>query len=204
MSERDRELMIMAVNVNGRMRRFEMMGLPAELQDEIIEGLDTRQLTFSKAEQKLAEAGFTLSRESIRRWYEAILAGRRQDNANAAYQNAMAQLAEMGSITKGVEALTAVTIRQLIAGMEDGSIPMDGKTLVKVTTILAKTLTKLNVGGTAKPVGGQVIDQQNELPPQKVGQIKGIFGLDNPLMAQIDDPEPGSEDGPRLNADAED
>jgi hypothetical protein len=77
MLEDHRELMVSAVSESRRIRQLGFMRLPVDLQNEVIERLDRREISFRQASKICEENGHYMNREAIRAYYKALTIERR-------------------------------------------------------------------------------------------------------------------------------
>jgi hypothetical protein len=130
-SEDDRQLMTNTVTENGGLYKYQFMKLPAELQDLITEGLDTRQMTLADAGRLAQGEGFQITAESIRRYYKRLLAMRRNSEVRNAWLRAADILREQGADRILQMFLTAM-MSHLVAGVENGEIDFPTKDFLKL------------------------------------------------------------------------
>ncbi|MCE5333767.1 MAG: hypothetical protein LLG06_04175 [Desulfobacteraceae bacterium] len=182
MSEEDRQLMINSGNPNtGAMRKYSFMKAPAELQAEIIDGLDSRRLTFNEAAKVCLQSGFEISGESIRRFYTGLLATRRSDSFSSAWKKAADVLREMGNGDKVIETFMAYMTSQMMAGIELGQIEFPVKEFMKFMETFPVFLAKMGQlpgfmpGGNAKKVPGSVVSPVSD--KGKLQIRKDVYGF---------------------------
>lgn len=73
----DQAIMASAIGCNGNLHRFDFMKLPHEIQNRVVENLDNKTMTLEQASNYISEHGYSLSHESVRRYYNALLTQRR-------------------------------------------------------------------------------------------------------------------------------
>lgn len=111
--------------------RFAFLGLPEELQDEIIEGLDGHTLTLEAARDALAERGYKLSHEAVAAYYRAVRRERRLYEAEQEFRRIAADFASQ-PLEEGFKSLANLMIAMAHVGLADGSIKIKDIDLGKV------------------------------------------------------------------------
>jgi len=145
--------------------RFHFLQLPEELQDEIIDGLDSGKLTLEAARDLVADRGYSLSHEAIASYYRAVRRERRLVEINSEVTRLIARFAEAPA-KENLEALLNMVISTALVGLADGN--------VRVKDIdLAKMFKVLKTSGS-QPGGGE---------PAAADKSGG--GLSDDLVAQI-------------------
>ena len=141
MSEADRELMTNTTTEAGGLYKYQFMKLPPELQDEITEGLDTRQITLAQAERIAKGGGYQISGESVRRYYKRLLTMRRNSEVRNAWLRAGDALREMGA-DKVLQTFLTYMMGQLMGGVESGQIDFPVKDFLKLLGDIPEQLAK--------------------------------------------------------------
>ncbi len=101
--------------------KFHFLGLPEDLQDEVIEGLDSQKLTLEAASDLISERGFSLSHEAVAGYYRAVRRERRLHDMNQAVTRVMAEFAE-NPIEDNLKSLISMVIATAMLGLADGKV----------------------------------------------------------------------------------
>ena len=153
MSEADRQLMTNMVTENGGLYKFQFLKMDPDLQDLIIEGLDTRQMTLAEAGKLAVSEGFQITPESIRRYYQRLLSNRRNSEVRNAWIMAGDRLREMGA-DKVLQMFLTYMMGQLMGGVEAGQIDFPVKDFLKLLGDIPEQLMlaqqSANANGNAK------------------------------------------------------
>jgi hypothetical protein len=131
-----RELLLSAA----RKCRSAFLQLPEKLQDEIIDGLDSGELTYREAEKKIAQAGFDLSYNAIYNLHKTLRRERRlfllRDNLKE-----LMNFADMDP-DKNAKALLNLTLVSAIQGLADGEIGIRDLDLARMMAATGKEITR--------------------------------------------------------------
>ena len=141
MSEADRQLMTNMVTENGGLYKFQFLKMDPYLQDLIVEGLDTRQMTLAQAGKLAQDEGFQITAESIRRYYQRLLSNRRNNEVRNAWTKAGDILREKGADTV-LQMFLTYMMGQLIGGVETGQIDFPVKDFLKLLGDIPEQLMK--------------------------------------------------------------
>ena len=166
-----REIMGEFRHNDGRPAQMAFMDLPVDLQDEIIEGLDQCAITTANASAMVKEAGYSLSGESIRRYYAILKTQRSFWEFGHIVKTVMQYYSEIDSKTALTALLNMVTTT-LLNGIANGSIEfkaVDPAKLIDCLAGLTETLKGLKKPGMGAPLN---------ITPEKKKQIREeIYGL---------------------------
>ena len=157
----------------GGLYKYQFMKLPPELQDEITEGLDTRQITLAQAERIAKGGGYQISGESVRRYYKRLLTMRRNSEVRNAWLRAGDALREMGA-DKVLQTFLTYMMGQLMGGVESGQIDFPVKDFLKllgdIPEQLAKSLSGPGAGSAAE--GGKKKEVVDVTPISREAKLK--------------------------------
>lgn len=101
--------------------KFAFLGLPEDLQDEIVEGLDRRTLTLEQASALLDARGYTLSHEGVASYYRAVRRERRLREVNDEFTRMISGFAEMPT-DQGLRSLLNLALATAARGLADGKV----------------------------------------------------------------------------------
>jgi hypothetical protein len=146
--ESDRALMTNTTTENGGLYKYEFMKLPPELQDLIVEGLDTRQITLAKAGKMAQDEGYQITAESIRRYYKRLLSMRRTSEVRNAWLRSADILREQGA-DKIFQMFITFMMSHLIGGVETGEIDFPTKEFLKLMGDIPQQLAMLQTPANA-------------------------------------------------------
>lgn len=109
-------------------RKLSFLQLPEDLQDEIMDGLDSGSLTLEAARDLAASRGFAISHEAIARYHRAVRAERRVRESREQLSRAVREMA-LGSesLEDSIQALVRMAV-----GMAMQRIAEDGMELKPV------------------------------------------------------------------------
>jgi hypothetical protein len=155
--------------------RFAFLSLPEDLQDEIVEGLDSRTITLEEASALVKTRGDSLSHEAIAGYYRAVRTERRLVEVN---QELSRVIAEFASKPQGeaLEGLCNLVIAMAASGLADGSVGIKDVDLPK----LVESMGKAKGGAAADPKPGETVAAQKSpgYSSQTVDAIKrDILGI---------------------------
>lgn len=122
-----RDIMALAVSASGNPFKSNFMKAPAELQDEIMDGMDTGTMTSLEGYQKLQKARvFGVSAMTIQRYYNLFCHQRQLfdlDNIVVSLMNRYVSIDARSMATAVFNMLTS----QILQGISDGSIKWKSK-----------------------------------------------------------------------------
>jgi hypothetical protein len=118
--------------------RFAFLGLPEDLQDEIVEGLDGRTLTLLEASALVKSRGHSLSHEAIAGYYRAVRTERRLLEANQELSRVIAEYASKPQ-KEALEGLTNLVIAMAASGLADGSVGIKDINLPKLIESMGRS-----------------------------------------------------------------
>ena len=163
--------MLTAATATGRPHRLNFMKLPPDLQDEIVEEIDSRNLTFKQAEKVCKEKGYPICHEAIRHYYKALTHARRAYEANNALVTAIRSF-EHFSTEESLKALLKLMIGITAQGMLEGKIVVKEIDVAKFTGSLLEALEAKSVKQDGQP------ENQTELNEEAKRRIrKEVYGL---------------------------
>jgi hypothetical protein len=166
------DLVQLAIEHDGLKMRPEFMKLPQELQDTIIEKLDAGEISNFDASRMIKEAGYSLSHESVRKYYFLVCTQRRRFELDYIVLSMSKKYNEMGSdqALKALLNLVATQVSQLVI---QGDIHITGKDLSKLITALKDLNDSIGSNRSMRRVDGETIDIEEEAQ-RKVREIYGI------------------------------
>jgi len=138
-----RDLMLSAV----KMVKFNFMELPEALQDEIVDGLDSRSLSLNDAVRLLVSRGFKLSNASIGRYYAAVRRERRLSDASRNLERIIEGFANQ-PCEETLKSLTNLIVAMAAVGLADGKIGIKDIDLAGVLQAMRRS------GAAAEPSQG--------------------------------------------------
>lgn len=112
-----RELILSAVKKS--MSSFLL--LPEALQDEVIDGLDSRSLTLDQAVQLVQSRGFKLSRTALSEYYRAVRRERRLHGASRNLERIVEGFANQ-PYEETLKSLTNLVVAMAALGLAEGTI----------------------------------------------------------------------------------
>jgi len=112
-----RELMLSA----RKKARFGFLGLPEELQDEVIDGLDGQTLGLVEASALVKARGHSLSHEAIAGYYRALRIERRLMESQASIGRVIAEFAGKPR-DEGLDGLINLALATAVSGLADGTV----------------------------------------------------------------------------------
>lgn len=101
--------------------RHAFLGLPEDLQDRVMDGLDRQELTLEAAEDLIKAAGFPLSHQAVANYYECVRVERRLHANNETLTSAISQFKDQ-PVEDNLRALANVLMSAAVAGVGNGSI----------------------------------------------------------------------------------
>ncbi|MEN6439437.1 MAG: hypothetical protein ABFD97_12760 [Syntrophobacter sp.] len=134
--------MILSAN---RKVKFHYLGLPTDLQDEIIDGLDAQSLTTVTAAALVKDRGYSLSHTAIATYYKAVREERRLFEINQALSRVISEYADR-PFEDGLRSLLNVIIAATAAGLADGTVGIKDVDIAR----LLKALPIANPGTSEK------------------------------------------------------
>lgn len=112
-----------------RKAKFEFLGLPEDLQDEIIESLDRRSLTLREASALVKRRGYSLSYVAISSYYRAVRIERRLlENTRAIYASLLSFVAGKPQ----EEAIRSLGTAVIASALAQGSVNIKDIDLVEL------------------------------------------------------------------------
>jgi hypothetical protein len=139
-----RDIMAIAKTPNGSPFAFLFMQLPEDLQDEVIEGLDTNSLTFKQATEMIRErSNVSISYESIRRYYVALQNQRRMFELDYIVKSMIQKYSEIDPRESLITLINMVTT-SLFSALDQGKVKFRSIDPAKMVSALAETLTAMN------------------------------------------------------------
>lgn len=137
-----RELMRFAFTESGFPYRLEFLSLPEEVQDRVVEMVDSGA-TYDEAAKWLKSKGFSVSRYSVQRYYSLLRATRSDVERGAALQLMQARYGEMDPLTALQSAINLAHAQCLrMLAMDEVPINMMPELLDKLTRSLAVLMKK--------------------------------------------------------------
>ena len=119
------------INSAKRKTKHKFLTLPEKLQDEIIDGLDTRKMTLEQASEKARKKGHLISYESIARYYREVRRERRMHDANQSLCRVMDQFANE-PMEKNLKAFVNMIIGMAAMGLLEGQVGLKSIDAVKL------------------------------------------------------------------------
>jgi hypothetical protein len=163
--------------LSGRKKaRFAFLGLPEDLQDEVIDGLDGQTLGLVEASALVKSRGHSLSHEAIAGYYRAVRTERRIMDANQELSRVIAEFATKPQ-KEALESLVNLVIATAATGLADGTVGIKDINLPKLVESMGKISDSANAEAGEK-------DQKTEA--QRKGQLsaetldsirRDIYGL---------------------------
>jgi|WetSurMetagenome_2_1015567.scaffolds.fasta_scaffold00756_7 hypothetical protein len=141
-----RALMLSAESEKGRIRQFRFMGLPEDLQSELIDLIDRREVSFRQAAQFSADHGFSINRESVRSYYKALTMERRTYELKCSMGSAVRAFEDVPT-AQSLQALLHVLASALARSFTESSVPLKDVDVSKLISVLiTATATKKGEG----------------------------------------------------------
>lgn len=166
-----RQIMLTAATATGRPHQLVFMKLPHELQDEIVEKIDQRMLTFKRAEKVCKERGYPICHEAIRHYYKALTQARRAYEANNALVAAVRGF-ENFTTEESLRGLLKLMAGITAQGLLEGKIAVKDVDVAKLTTSLMEALESSSVRTGAQKKG------ETDLSPETKEHIrKQVYGI---------------------------
>jgi hypothetical protein len=135
--------------------KFGFLGLPEDVQDEVIEGLDGQTLTLEGARDFLGERGYVLSHEAIAAYYRAVRRERRIHDATQEMTRVVEQFGDQ-PLEENVRCLTNFLIATAVRQLADGQVGIKDVDLGKVLqAIAAMDKTRNAPSPPPSPAGGE-------------------------------------------------
>lgn len=149
--------------------RFAFLALPETLQDEIVDGLDSRTLSLEDASGIVKSKGFSLSATAIRKYYAAVRRERRLNEANRYLERIVEGFANQ-SCEETLKSLTNLIVAMAALGLADGTIGIKDIDLPGVLrAIHANTAAKGHPDGRTDVVAPE---RPRGLSPETVSEIR--------------------------------
>ncbi len=124
--------------------RFVFLALPEDLQDELIEGLDSRKLTLYEASDLIAKSGHGLSHEAIAGYYRAVRTERRLMEVKLELGRIIAEFAKKPQ-KEALEGLVNLVIATAASGVADGTVGIKDINLAKLVEAMGKAGSRSSV-----------------------------------------------------------
>ncbi|OGP61833.1 MAG: hypothetical protein A2V67_04925 [Deltaproteobacteria bacterium RBG_13_61_14] len=152
-----------------RKPRFFFLQLPLELQDRIIDGLDSGELTLEQAAGLTKLQGQYLSHEAISDYYQAVRRERRVFELNNTATRLIAEFAAAPD-GQGLQALVNVVTQTALLGLVDGT--------VKIRPVDLAKLLELQRGAAATEPRPESDNQKPAMTQAEVAQrIREQYGI---------------------------
>ena len=173
MSAKDREIMVRSSYREKNARtRFAFLQFPETLQDQIISELDGGKVTFAKAAKIASAAGFPISGESIRRYYQNLIAERRADDCRNAWLRAADTVREM-DVGKVIETFLCYMLGLIMSASERGEIDLPVKDVLKLLSDVPTMLQRLMPPPQDPQPSGEI---EVRIGVAKKAALKEVFG----------------------------
>ena len=101
--------------------KFAFLSLPEDLQDEIVEGLDSQALTLEAASALVKARGHSLSHEGIAGYYRAVRLERRLLESRQELSRIIAEFSGRPQ-KEAIESLVNLAIATAATGLADGTV----------------------------------------------------------------------------------
>ncbi len=172
-----RDIMLMAAMFNERQPKFDFLRIPEEIQDAVIDGLDTATMTYTEASQFLKDSGYSLSHESIRRYYMTLKNERRKHDMSYVARATMAQYANY-DFQGAMETLLALSITAVLHTLSDGKLNL-GNQLSRVMEQILKLYETLEGMDkrSIKKARAKGNHTTGMLPKEAREKIRRIYGM---------------------------
>lgn len=146
-----RDIMALAVSASGNPFQCAFMNLPLSLQDEIMDGLCTGDLTFAEAAKKIKEAGFkNVSIMTVSRYYNLYQMQRQVYDLRNIVVGLMDEYSQVDPRTCSI-ALYNVLVTNVLKAISDGTMrfkhTVDPSKLIETLLAAGKVLDKLTPDG---------------------------------------------------------
>lgn len=171
MSEYDRQLMQNAMTGNNRPLNYEFMSAPPELQDEIVEALDNRKMTFAEAARACREKGFLISYESLRRYHSALRMQRKSEETSNALLVMLKKLEE-APIEDSIRGFVNLLVTIVAAGLLEGKIKVKEIDVAKVLTCIPEGIVK-----GLETLGQLQKNAPIDVSPEAKKRLKDLYGV---------------------------
>jgi hypothetical protein len=159
--------------------KFLFLSLPEELQDEVIDGLDSQKLTIEAARDLVRGRGHTIGHDAISGYYRAVRTERRLFEANQELTRILAEYADR-PYEDSLQSLANLIIAMAASGLAAGDVGIKDIDLGKVLQALGGRVRgegsgvrsdQAATGQTAAESGKRVIDQA------KIKDLRTQLGL---------------------------
>jgi hypothetical protein len=114
--------------------RFAFLSLPEELQDEVVEGLDSQAMGLVEASALVKSRGYSLSHEAIAGYYRAVRTERRLLEINQELSRVIKEFAKKPQ-KEALESLVNLVIATAATGLADGSVGIKDVDLAKLVLV---------------------------------------------------------------------
>lgn len=170
-----RDIMAIARTPNGSPFSFLFMQLPEDLQDEVIEGLDTNSLTFKQATDLIkSRSNILISYESIRRYYVALQNQRRMFELDYVVKSMIQKYSEIDPRESLITLINMVTT-SLFSALDSGKVKFRSIDPAKMVSALAETLTAMNPQDD--PKSQERNNKIVEVSEETKKRIRMVYGL---------------------------
>ena len=163
-----------------RRMRFAFLTLPEDLQDEIIDGLDSMTLTLHEASAQIASRGHRLSYEGVAAYYRAVRTERRLAEVNHELSRVIAEFAAKPR-DEALDSLVKLVIATATSGVADGTVGIKDINLAKLVEASAKAhgepAPPANLQG-GNPAGAPSAQKKGQVPQDTLDAIRrDVYGL---------------------------
>lgn len=112
--------------------RFAFSALPHDLQDRVVDGLDSNELTLREASALIeSESGVRLSHEAVSGYYAAVRRERRVADINDTMRDMIQDFAQRPT-EEGLQAVVNLALAAAAHGIADGSVGIKNIDLAKL------------------------------------------------------------------------
>ncbi len=169
--EGHRELMVTATSESGRIRQFGFMRLPEALQDEVVELLDRRMISFREASRLLAERGYPLNREAVRRYYKILSEERRMFEMRCSMASTVRAFQDV-PVNQSLQALLHLLSSAVSRSLTDSQLRLRDSDIPRLMEALIKATSETTSKSEA------TVSEREELDREARGRaIRELYGL---------------------------